>query len=183
MFSAEDIRQYYYCKRIIYYRYVLRARVRETYKMRKGREIHEKAMIKNADGDVKYGVYLISEDLGLVAVIDALIVKDGFADIIEFKFGDLDRRMRDSHKAQLAAQAILVESLLGLRVRKIIIYNPEKEEKREVRLVNYHREMVREALKDMKRIVIEEDLPEPTEDRGKCIDCEYRVFCGDIPLD
>ena len=182
-FTAEDIRQYYYCnKRIIYYRYVLNVRTRETYKMRKGREVHEKASISVNDVEVRYGFYIRSEKLGLVGIIDALIIHGDRVDIVEFKRGSMGREMRDSHKAQLAAQAMLVEEELGLRVNKIRVYDPDTGESREVRLVNYHREIVREALEEMRRIVLEEDFPEPPIDKGKCIDCEFRIFCSDFSL-
>ena len=182
IFSAEDIRQYYYCKRVIYYRYVLRARVRETYKMRKGREKHNIPSNKIVNnGTVLRNVYLCSEDLGLVAVVDVLVLNGNYAEIIELKAGNVGKRkMLDSHKAQLAAQAILVERVLGLRVKGISVLDATTGECREVKLVNYHREMVLNALDDMRRIVEGEVFPDAPIDRGKCIDCEFRCFCADL---
>jgi len=51
---------------------------------------------------------------------------------------------------------------------------------REVRLVNYHREMVTSALEEMRWIVLKEIFPDPPENRGKCVDCEYKSICGDL---
>ncbi len=39
--GTEDIRQYLYCKRKLYFRYVLRAPMTPTYKMEFGKEKHE----------------------------------------------------------------------------------------------------------------------------------------------
>jgi len=32
----------------------------------------------------------------------------------------------------------------------------------------------------MREVIVMEDIPEPTSIRGRCVDCEYRVYCGDI---
>lgn len=177
-FTCEDIRQYYYCPRIIYFRYVLKARVSETYKMRKGSETHEKIKIK---GNIKRNIYISSEDLSLIGIIDALeYIDTNTVDIIEIKQGKLKRKMHDSHKAQLAAQAILVEKELGLKVRKIKVLDATTRKTQEVHIVEYHREMARKAIEEMKKIVISEELPEPTSISGKCIDCEYRAYCDDV---
>ena len=100
--------------------------------------------------------------------------------IIEIKSGRPSRRMRDSHKAQLAAQAMLVERMMNVRVRKIKVYYVETQELDEVHIINYHREMALNAIESMKRIVLNEEMPEPTHDKHKCIDCEYRTYCEDI---
>jgi len=177
IFTCEDIRQYYYCPRIIYFRYVLRARVEETYKMRRGREKHRQILL---GPNIERNVYLCSEELGLVGIIDALERReDGSVNIIEIKTGNTPTKMRDSHKAQLAAQAILVESVLGLKIRKIKVYNPETQRTMEINVVEYHREMARQALERMRQIVLREELPQPTKHRARCVDCEYRVFCED----
>ena len=184
VFTAEDIRQYYYCKRIIFHRYVLRVRVRETYKMKKGREKHNIHYIGNnydQNSRILKNVYLFSESLGLVGMIDILVVNGDSAEIIELKMGDIgNSRMRDSHKAQLAAQAMLVEEVMGLRVHRISVMDIDTGESREVRLVNYHREMVTSALEEMRWIVLKEIFPDPPENRGKCVDCEYKSICGDL---
>jgi len=178
MFTCEDIRQYYYCPRIIYFRYVLRARVGETYKMSKGGMIHESI---NLGKNVVHNVYLCCEDLSLVGIIDGIeYIDENTVDIIEIKAGRPNRRMRDSHKAQLAAQAMLVERTMNVRVRKIKVYNVTTREFSEVHIVDFHRGMVRHAIEDMTKIVLGEDIPDPTGDKGKCVDCEYRAYCDYI---
>jgi len=178
IFTCEDIRQYYYCPRKIYFRYVLRVRTPETYKMVRGRRVHENFRI---DGNVVKDVYLCSEELGIAGIIDLLeFVGDGVVNIIEIKCGGFGRRMYEDHKVQLAAQAMLVEEVLGLRVHKIKTLNAETGDIREIYITEYHREMVRRALEDMRRIVEREIVPEPTEHRARCVDCECRVFCIDV---
>ncbi|MHA1808032.1 MAG: hypothetical protein ACXQTM_06470, partial [Methanosarcinales archaeon] len=41
VFSVEDVRQFVYCPRIIYFRYVIRGIPRQTVKMRRGSDRHE----------------------------------------------------------------------------------------------------------------------------------------------
>jgi len=152
--------------------------------MKKGRDkhnIHHNNRYNSQGNQVLRNVYLFSEKLGLVAVIDILVVNNSSAEIIELKAGNIGKsRMQDSHKAQLAAQAILVEEVMRLPVRRISVMDIDTGEVREVKLVNYHRNMVFSALEDIRRIVLEEVFPEPPEKRGKCVDCEYRSFCGDL---
>ena len=179
IFTCEDIRQYYYCPRKIYYRYVLKVRVPETYKMKYGRTVHENAVIR---GDTVKNVYLYSERLGLVGIIDFLEFVDAdVVDIIEIKCSRFKTKMYEDHKVQLAAQAMLVEDVLGYRVNKIKVINVETGESREIRIMEYHRNMVREALSEMQRIVIDEVIPDPTEDKRRCYGCECKAFCDDIP--
>ena len=178
MFTCEDIRQYYYCPRKIYFRYVLRVRTQETYKMKKGRLIHEKANL--GENTVK-DVYLCSEELGIVGIIDILeFVDNATVNIIEIKTSKFKGKMYEDHKVQLAAQAMLVENVLGLKVNKIRTLNIETGKYQEVHITEYHREMVRHALEKMKHIVLNEIIPEPTKHRARCIDCECRSFCVDV---
>jgi len=178
IFTCEDIRQYYYCPRKIYFRYVLRVPTRETYKMAYGRKVHRHADIS---GNVMKDVYLCSEELGLAGIIDFVeFVDANSVNIIEIKCGRFKRQMYEDHKIQLVAQAMLVEKVLGLRVNKIKTLNVETGESREIQIVEYHRNAVREALEEMRRIVLEERIPEPTKHRARCIDCECRVYCDDV---
>lgn len=183
-FTCEDIRQYYYCKRKIFFRYVLRARVKPTYKMLKGSRKHEEDIKRGiyANYRVLRNVYLRSERLGLIGVLDLIAIdSSNNAIIVELKYGNIGSRgIRDSHKAQLACQSILVEDVMGLRVRRIEVLDLDTWERRSINVTQFHRNMVTEALNDMRSIVMDEILPDPPENMGKCVDCEYRKFCWDL---
>ena len=184
MFTCEDIRQFYYCKRIIYYRYVLKARVQPTYKMKKGQDKHSEYVSREdlQGKNLFKGIRLESQELGLRGEIDLVQIDANDAKIIELKHGKVKKRnMFDSHKAQLAAQAMLIEKVMGLKVKSIEVLDIVDNSRNEIRITEYHREMVSKALNEMRKIVLEEIFPDPPENRGKCVDCEYRRFCyGDL---
>jgi len=184
LFTCEDLRQFYYCKRKIYYRYVLKARAKPTYKMKKGQEKHLECTSKEVllDKNLLRNIRLESRDLGLIGEIDLILIDRGNAKIIELKFSKAKKRgMFDDHKAQLTAQAMLIERIMNLRVTSIEVWNIQDNSKNDLRITNYHREMVITALDEMRKIVTEEIFPDPPKNRDKCADCEYRRFCwGDI---
>ncbi|MEX2689671.1 MAG: CRISPR-associated protein Cas4 [Candidatus Njordarchaeum guaymaensis] len=184
MFTCEDIRQFYYCKRKIYYRYVLKARAQPTYKMKKGLEKHlEYTSEENPRSENMFrNVRLESQELGLKGEIDLVQIEGDGAKIIELKYSKMrGHRMFDDHKAQLAAQAMLLEEVMGLKVKSIEVSDIIDNSRIEIRITGYHREMVSKALNEMRKIVLEEIFPDPPENRGKCVDCEYRRFCwGDL---
>lgn len=177
IFTCEDVRQYYYCPRIIYFRYVLRVKVPTTYKMDYGSKIHEKVRLK---GNVRRNVYLFSEDLGLSCILDAIeYVDDSTIDIIEIKSGRVFRNIIDSHKAQLAAGAMLIERVLGYRVRKIKVFYVEKEKFATVEVRKFHRDLVLRALDHMREIVTKEIIPNANWS-AKCSECEYKKVCLEV---
>ena len=68
---------------------------------------------------------------------------------------------------------MLVEKTMNVGIRKIKVYNVTTQEFSEIHIVDFHRGMVRHAIEDMAKIVVDEDIPDPTRDKGKCVDCEY----------
>lgn len=184
IFSCEDIRQYYYCKRIIFFRYVLRVKVKPTYKMLKGAEKHSEDIKRGIYSGYRVirNVYLRSDRLGLVGVIDLMVIdSNNDVIIVELKSGNVGVRViRDSHKAQLACQAMLVEEEMGLRVRGIELLRIGSWERKRISVTWYHRDMVVRALNDMRLLVVNEVFPLDVDCGGKCVDCEFRKFCWDL---
>jgi len=126
--------------------------------------------------------YLYSERLRLIGVTDLIAIDpSNDAIIVELKCGIVNaKKIRDSHKAQLACQAMLVEDVMGLRVRCIELLNLTTWERKRINITHYHRDMVSKALNDMRLIVVNEIFPDLAEKSGKCVDCEYRKFCWDL---
>ena len=153
--------------------------------MRKGREIHrEKYRPKKVEIDGKkqkyFNIYLISEEYGLAALIDLLIYDDEGIDIVEIKF----KRTRSfkflrHHRMQLVAQAILVEKALGENVRRVGLLYDDVGDITWLKVSDADKLEVLESLKKMRKIVLCEDIPNPTKDVNKCMDCEYNHLCED----
>jgi len=185
IFTAEDIRQYFYCPRIIYFRYVLRARVSETVKMRKGREIHkEKYRSKKIeiDGEKQkyFNVYLLSEEYGLAALIDLLIYDGENIDVVEIKSKKTGNfKFLKHHKMQLVAQAVLAEKELRKNVRKIGVLYDDVDKITWFEINDSDKLEIFETLKKINEIVIYENIPNPAKNTAKCVDCEYKYLCED----
>ncbi len=189
MFTAEDVRQFFYCPRVIYFRYVMRVRVRPTVKMDRGKKIHaEKYRPKKyeREGRVEryYNVYLSSERLGLVCLIDMLEVEGDEVRIVEVKTGRVAEsgEISEHHRAQVIAQVLVVEDVLGRDVRRVAVKYEGEEGSETVWLEVSEAEKakVMRALERMREVIVMEDIPEPTPIRGRCVDCEYRVYCSDV---
>ncbi|MEM1659441.1 MAG: CRISPR-associated protein Cas4 [Candidatus Jordarchaeales archaeon] len=175
-FTAEDVRQYAYCRRKIYFRYVLRVRVKPTVKMERGREEHLKLESKRKrSGGAYFSMYLFSERLGLAGVVDYLKYEGGEIVPVEVKFGRWER-LFSGHYLQLVAHALLLEDYFGVDVVRGVIEYPDGGIIREVRITGKAKLKVMEILSRIRRIVFEEEVPPPLLNVSKCKGCEaYRV--------
>lgn len=188
MLTVTDVRQYFYCPRIVYYRLCQPLRRPLTYKMREGKlaqdrtaDLEEERSLHAyglAAGERHFNVSLRSESLGLQGIIDMVIVTGEEAIPVEFK--NTTQPPARNHLYQLAAYALLVEERWGLRVRRGFVYRMPLKEATEVRMTPALRTGVRGALLAMRQMVAREAQPDPTEHIGRCVDCEYRRFCGDV---
>lgn len=188
MLTVTDVRQYFYCPRIVFYRLCQPLRRPLTYKMREGKLAqdrtadleHERSLRAYglSNGDRHFNVSLRSETLGLQGIIDMVIVTPEEAIPVEFK--NTTQPPARNHAYQLAAYALLVEERWGLPVRRGFVYRMPLKEATEVRLTPTHRLTVQRALSAMRRMVAHEEQPGPTERVERCRECEYRCFCGDV---
>ncbi|MHA1315815.1 MAG: CRISPR-associated protein Cas4, partial [Candidatus Helarchaeota archaeon] len=184
VFTAEDVRQFTYCPRIIYFRYVMNVNMPpRTYKMEKGIEKHEKD-VRNfksppESSPQKYAnIYLKDERVGLIALLDFLEVDGDEAIPIDLKTGKrYQEPISDHHFAQLVAQALLVEACMGQIVRRVRVdyTRLKKVLERQVDVDDKFR--VLRDLERMQEIVETEIIPSPTNIEGKCTDCEFWRYC------
>jgi CRISPR-associated protein Cas4 len=154
-----------------------------TYKMQRGQEQHEQLIRSRTyahEGDFEkyYNLYIRDEELGLIGLIDYL-ESDGDELIpVEYKTGNpQDGTATDYHRAQLIAQALLIERYFRRVVRKVkviyeklkdpVIYEISGEDK--VRLFR--------QLDEIRGIITQELMPVPTPHEAKCQDCEFWRVC------
>ena len=178
---SDDVKQFFYCKRKIFYRRVLNARYRPTFKMKVGKEIEEKTKIPVKPSERLYkNYYVFDESLGLGAIIDAVIFGDSYAKVIEIKSSRYSKRIDDNHKMQLALQVYLVRQLFpGLRVSSMVYYY-DIDRFEEIRLDDRHFSLLMDAVREIRDIIVSGVLPPPTNNPAKCSVCEYRNYCVDI---
>lgn len=181
--GTEEIRQFSYCKRILFFRHVLHAPMKQSYKMEYGINKHDhlQKYLKNSDEESyqKYfNVYLSDLDLGLVGVIDYFEFNGSEAYPVEIKTGNKPPEgLKNPHKNQIIAQAILIEKNFDFLVKKAKIYYSKSEE-----ILNFHIQMedklsVIKMIGEIRQLLISEKLPEVTMDLGKCRDCECKNYC------
>lgn len=177
-FTAEDVRQYAYCKRKVYFRYVLRSRFKPTVKMERGREEHLKLRRKRR-GRAYFSMYLFSERLGLAGVVDYFDYGGGVIVPVEVKFGGRGR-IYAGHYLQLVAEALLLEDCFGVSIEKGVIEYPDEGLRRDVKITVGAKVKVLKILNDIKEILEYEKLPPPSRNRAKCEACEVYVVCRGI---
>jgi len=188
LISAEEMRQYVYCKRIPYFRRVMHVKGFKSYKMERGEKYHDKE-IRNKylekpapNLERYYNIYLKDDELGLLGLLDMFEFDGNEAYPVEFKTGHPSRSsLENHHLAQVIVQALLIESEFDFLVRKAKIvyidYNYD---------VIFHEitvEMKRKILRNVEMIremVFTEKLPDITIKAGKCQDCEYFPYCRKI---
>lgn len=184
-----DLKQWFYCPRVVYWNYCLPVQKKPTYKMEHGRETHELlAALETRRSLKRYGlqnarrqfhVPLQSEELGLSGLLDLLLIseqKNYFP--VEFKYTTGNIAM--NHLYQLAGYALLIEETYGVQVETGFLYRVPLNRVSTVRLSPRLKEQALDALRAMQEMIYAERMPPPTPQRAKCIDCEFRRYCNDV---
>ena len=185
---VSDLKQYFYCPRIIYYTYCLPVPRPVTYPMQVGTTEHEVLSVLErrrsferyglSQGERRFHVALQAYLLGLTGVLDMLVTTQEHAFPVEFKH--TVQRLNMNAKCQLVAYAMIVEECLGKPVECGFIYRIPKQNVTVIPISQVMREKVLCALEDMREMIAQERLPEPPRQRGKCVECEFRRYCRDV---
>jgi CRISPR-associated exonuclease Cas4 len=186
--TATDLKQWAYCPRIPFYRYVLPVRPAPTYKMQRGKDIQAavEALERRRgfrpygkrDGERRFGLWLHSERLGISGKLDLLILTADACYPVDFK--DTEGGPRRNHRLQLAAYALLAEEAFERPAPDGFIYLVPEKRVVGLELSEADREEVRVAIREMRRMIQREELPAPTTVRARCAACEFRNYCRDI---
>jgi len=189
LLRVSDLKQYAYCPRVIYYHYVMPVDSKPTFKMEYGKtaedriqrlEKRRKFKRYGLDNGLRhFGKWVVSEKLGLSGKMDLLIEQaEGRFYPVDFKM--TEGGVRESHKLQIAGYAMILEDIYDVSIERGFIFLIEQEDVVPVELDDKLRSKCRKAVKEMRRMVVEESMPAPTAYRNRCTDCEYRNFCRDI---
>lgn len=180
--GTEEIRQYIYCKRKIFFRYVLHSPIRQTYKMQYGLEKHnqlQKLSNKSHEDTQKYfNVYLTDFEIGLVGIIDYFEYDGNEAYPIEIKSGNIPPDgMENPDKYQVASQALLIERNFDFLVKKVRVFYLKYEKFIEYPIGIEDKLNVLKVIKEIQEMICSEKIPEPTSHKNKCRDCECKIYC------
>lgn len=185
---VNDLKQFEYCPRVVFYNTVMPVDRKSTVKMERGKEIELKLDALEArrtlrryhlaEGERRYHVCLSSNRLGLSGKLDLLIVTPDACYPVDFKH--TRDRPRRNHVLQLGGYALLVEDVMQKPVPAAFIYIAPSNQIVQLRVTDGLRELVRTRLRQIREMIREQFLPEPTPVRARCDECEFRNYCGDV---
>ncbi|MBZ4653891.1 MAG: CRISPR-associated protein Cas4 [Bacillota bacterium] len=183
-----DVKQYIYCPRIIYFTYVCPVEKKITRKMEYGKEEHleldrleKRRTFKRyslSEGERRFHQYLRSERLGLEGKLDMHIISEGEYFPVEFKHTRKGPSL--NHKYQLVSYAMLLEDYYNKPVRYGFLYLIPEKRPYPIEITPNARIFVKELLEKIREIILKERIPRPNQHKGRCTDCEYRNYCGDV---
>ena len=132
-------------------------------------------------GRREYSVSLASDRLGLRGTADMVIwagdVPESEVIVVDYK---LSVTPGEHFQLQLMAYALLLEENTGLTLRRGFLYEIPVRKAIEVRFTARLRKKLLMALEEMHAMLWSEHMPDPTPQRGKCLNCEFRRFCNDV---
>ncbi len=183
--EVSDLKQYAYCPRVVYYRYRFPDFRPETYKMTRGEAAHDRTRQRLRrrpprglpPGKAYHERLLYAPELRLVGRIDLLIETNDSLVVVDYKNA---RKARPNWKDQLAAYALLAETVLQKPVSEGYIYLIPLRRLEEVPLTGQRKAKIRKMITQIIAEIQQEHQPPPASRRSRCIDCEYRRFCNDL---
>lgn len=185
---VNDLKQFAYCPRIVFYQYTMPVEHRATFKMEHGKSIEVRAedLEKRrrlreyglADGTRRFQVWMRSPRLGLSGRVDLLIeTADGMFPV---DFKDTTAPVRHNHRVQLCAYALLIEDTFRRPARVGFIYRVPRNDVTAVEMSPELRTETLQGIDGIRRLIRSERMPDATTVRSRCTDCEYRNYCGDV---
>lgn len=187
-FLVTDLKQWAYCRRIVYYRQIMPGIGKPTFKMQEAHRAQDlieslemRRVITKYGLDCarrRFGVWLSDDKLGLSGKIDLVLETDAEAVVVDYKLTSGDPG--ENHRMQLAGYALLVQSATGVNVHRTFLYRIPDSRVFEIAIDEHRIEEVLAALAAMRHNGDLEILPEPTSVRARCVECEYQNYCADV---
>jgi len=200
--TAGDIKQYFYCPRIVYFQYLMPSFRPITYKMEEGK-IRQTEEIKlelrrtlsrfgikttkpiatrnHTEPDVQrlYGVKLFSQRLNISGKVDMAIITPSEVIPIDFKDGafSVGEVVALHHKYQLLTYGIMLEELYKRKAEKGFIHSLEDGSTKSIYFTPGARQFLLGKIKVIREMIQKEALPQETPHKGRCKECEFKPIC------
>ncbi len=185
---VSDLRQWTYCPRVFWWMNVCPVGKKESVKMRAGLEkerslqrLQRRRTLRAyglARGTVEANVSLGSSELGLTGRLDLLIRQSAVRYPVEIKFTQGPARL--NHRLQLAGYALLLEAEYGVPVSHGYIVRLPDDTVDKVPIDAPLRDVTLRTIAALRSTLRDERIPPPNTLTARCIDCEYRRYCGDV---
>ncbi|WP_447973990.1 CRISPR-associated protein Cas4 [Nitrospira sp. Kam-Ns4a] len=186
MLRVNDLKQYDYCPRVVYYQYVMPVERKAMFKMEHGKsaeahidELERRRTLRRyalPDGHRHFHVWLTSEELGLSGKLDLLIESSSGWFPVDFK--ETTGSVRANHAVQLCGYALLVEDAYGCAVTEGFIYLIPGNRVAPIALTAELKRETLERLDRIREMILAQRTPAPTPVRARCPECEYRNYPG-----
>jgi CRISPR-associated exonuclease Cas4 len=189
-FRVTDLKQWFYCRRIVYYAYCMPDVRPITYKMFFGREAGEEEVLREMrrsthrygklEGRREFEVELASPKLGLRGKADLVIWVESPEPevvVVDYKYS---LKIGKHVRLQLLAYGLMLEEASQIQARRGFVYLIPRRRAEEVPFTPELRSELFAILKQMHATLQSEQMPPPVEERAKCVACEFRRFCNDV---
>ena len=188
LLPVTELRQWSYCPRVVYYHLLMAGAGRATYKMEEGSRAQE--MIENLEmrrtlreyglegAERQFGVWLNDERTGLAGKLDLLLKMDETAAVVDFKL--TSGEVGENQRMQLAGYSVLAEAAYGVPARRAFLYRIPDNRVFAVEITEELRKAVTTAVEEIQRMGDTQWWPPPTPVRGRCVECEFANYCGDV---
>jgi len=188
MLRVSDLKQWAYCPRVVFFTYVMPVDKQSTFKMKHGNDAEEAidklekrrklSEFGLTEGKRQFHFWCASNSLGLSGKLDLLIDSPDGLYPVDFKYSE--QQVYPNHIVQLSAYAVILEERFGRLVDRGFIFLIPKEEIVPVELAVERKSSARLLLDMVRKAIVEEKMPEPTDIRARCDDCEFRNYCADV---
>ncbi|NWF91381.1 MAG: CRISPR-associated protein Cas4 [Syntrophaceae bacterium] len=194
--TVGDVKQYFYCPRIVYFNYLMSDFRPVTYKMEEGklRESEEERLEKRrtlsrfgfpspdkAEHKISkvFHLKLSSTSLGLSGLLDMALIKDDEVIPVDFKDGSFSKGEIVSlhHKYQLMGYGLLLEETYKRKSIKGFIHSLEDGKTKSVYFSEGAKMFLKGKLRKIREMILDEEFPDETRYRGRCRECEFSPIC------
>lgn len=188
MIPVTDLKQWAYCQRIVYYHRVMPAVGKTSFKMReavRAQDLIEALETRRTIGryglegaERHFNVWLSDEAIGLKGKADLVLESQAEVAVVDFKL--TSGEVGDNHLMQLAAYGLLAERMYRKASRHAFLYRIPDSRVIPVEITQEMKDLVVASLADIRSMAGREAFPKATTVRGRCVECEYANYCGDI---
>jgi len=162
-----------FCPRRFYLEYVL-GEIHRNHHVIEEHHLHTRAYTERGE---RSGVWVWSDRLGLVGVVDHIEYAAGKPVLVEYKKGRAFPQANDSDAVQLAAQALCLEESRGERARRGAVYYHASRSRREVELTPELLSRAEAAVAHMRQLLRSLRPPGVAVPPSKCAGCSTREAC------
>lgn len=186
--TAWDLKQFAYCPRVLFYALCVPVKRYVPPRVEIGTEVH--ALVERLErrrgvrrfgfgrAEKRFEVRCSSARLGLNGTVDMLLETAVALAPVEFKMSA--RGPRQNVRAQMTAYAVMAEETFGKPARRGFLVEIPQMQVHAIDVAAADVTALEARVAVIRKMIADERLPEPTADRGKCLDCELLTYCGDV---